>query len=85
MRENWKSSFAIVAVLLICWVGTARADVIDGNWCNHDGRHFSISGATIVTTRRHENRGELQPPRFFLHNPFAGPVGWRARLHVAGQ
>ena len=27
----------------------ARADVIDGNWCYPDGRHFSIRGPDIVT------------------------------------
>jgi hypothetical protein len=47
MRENWKFGLAIVAALLISGVGAARADVIDGNWCNSDGRHFSIRGATI--------------------------------------
>jgi hypothetical protein len=25
------------------------ADVIDGNWCYSDGRHFSIRGPDIVT------------------------------------
>jgi hypothetical protein len=49
MRENWKFSLAIVAALLISG-GAARADAIDGNWCNSDGRHFSIRGATIITT-----------------------------------
>jgi hypothetical protein len=64
MRENWKSSLAIVAALLICWVGTARADVIDGNWCNHDGRHFSISGATIVTTEGTKTEGNYSRHAF---------------------
>jgi hypothetical protein len=27
----------------------ALADVIDGNWCYRDGRHFSIRGPDIVT------------------------------------
>ena len=27
----------------------AMADVIDGNWCYRDGRHFSIRGPDIVT------------------------------------
>lgn len=27
----------------------AMADVIDGNWCYSDGRHFSIRGPDIVT------------------------------------
>ncbi len=27
----------------------AMADVIDGDWCHDDGRHFSIQGPTIIT------------------------------------
>ncbi len=37
----------VIAVAL-CPHG-ARADVIDGNWCYPDGRHFSIRGPDIVT------------------------------------
>ena len=29
--------------------GAARADAIDGNWCNTAGGHFSIAGPSIVT------------------------------------
>jgi hypothetical protein len=30
-------------------VGPARADAIDGNWCDTKGKTMSISGSTIVT------------------------------------
>jgi len=39
---------AAVAALAI-WTSPARADVIDGDWCADDGRHFSISGPDITT------------------------------------
>jgi len=38
----------IVGLATICGQG-ALADVIDGNWCYSDGRHFSIRGPDIVT------------------------------------
>jgi hypothetical protein len=38
----------LVALAMICGHG-AMADVIDGNWCYPDGRHFSIRGPDIVT------------------------------------
>ena len=40
----------IVASSIIGSIATARADVIDGTWCNGEGRHFTIKGPMIVTT-----------------------------------
>ncbi len=37
--------------------GAALADVIDGNWCQVDGRHMSIDGPTIVTPAGHQTTG----------------------------
>jgi hypothetical protein len=34
---------------LIATAGHAFADVIDGDWCEADGRHMSIRGPSIVT------------------------------------
>ena len=50
MRRQWPLQTAIVATFAAGLVGAARADVIDGNWCDGHGRHFTISGPTIVTT-----------------------------------
>ena len=36
----------------------ARADQIDGHWCDTDGRHLSIKGPTIVTPGGAEILGE---------------------------
>jgi hypothetical protein len=64
MREDWKFGLAIVAALLMTGVGAARADVIDGNWCNSDGRHFSIRGATIVTEEGTKTEGNYSRHAF---------------------
>jgi len=37
--------------------GPALADVIDGNWCQVDGRHMSIDGPTIITPAGHQTTG----------------------------
>lgn len=37
------------AALLLATSGHAFADVIDGDWCQADGRHMSIRGPSIVT------------------------------------
>jgi hypothetical protein len=63
VRENWKLGLTIAAALLY-GVGTARADAIDGNWCNGDGRHFSINGATIVTTEGTKTDGNYSRHAF---------------------
>jgi hypothetical protein len=49
-------SVAMLALLLIG--GPARADVIDGDWCHEDGRHFSIQGASIVTPAGRQTQGQ---------------------------
>jgi len=45
-RRLLGSMFAVAAFFYSCG---AMADVIDGNWCYSDGRHFSIRGPDIVT------------------------------------
>jgi hypothetical protein len=73
MRENWKFGLAIMAALLISGVGAARADVIDGNWCNSDGRHFSIRGATIITTEGTKAEGNYSRHAFSYTIPSPDP------------
>jgi hypothetical protein len=72
MRENWKLGLTIAAALLY-GVGTARADAIDGNWCNGDGRHFSINGATIVTTEGTKTDGNYSRHAFSYTIPSPDP------------
>jgi hypothetical protein len=72
MREHWKFGLAIVAALLISG-GAARADAIDRNWCNSDGRHFSIRGATIITTEGTKAEGNYSRHAFSYTIPSRDP------------
>ncbi len=42
-------SLGLTAVLWLGLGGIAFADVIDGDWCQADGRHMQIDGPTITT------------------------------------
>jgi hypothetical protein len=48
MRKAQLLAGMFVVAVAMC-PHSARADVIDGNWCYPDGRHFSIRGPDIVT------------------------------------
>ena len=39
----------LFAAVTLATIGSAFADVIDGDWCAADGRHMSIRGPAIVT------------------------------------
>jgi hypothetical protein len=58
----------MVALAMICGRG-ARADVIDGNWCYPDGRHFSIRGPDIVTPAGTEAKGNWSRHSFSYEVP----------------
>ena len=73
MRENWKFGLAVAAALLIGGAGAARADAIDGNWCSTDGRHFSIRGATIITTEGTKAEGNYSRHAFSYTIPSPDP------------
>ncbi|MFI5013532.1 MAG: hypothetical protein ACHQAY_14410 [Hyphomicrobiales bacterium] len=52
-------TFGLIAMPAVLLLGTpARADVIDGDWCHDDGRHFSIQGPTIVTPAGKQTQGQ---------------------------
>jgi hypothetical protein len=53
---------ALAAVLLLMAAGAARADTIDGNWCNGEGGHFSIQGPHITT-----DTGRTLDGRYYGH------------------
>ncbi len=42
-------SLGLAAAIWLAFGGIALADVIDGDWCQADGRHMQINGPTIVT------------------------------------
>ena len=47
----------------------ALADVIDGNWCYPDGRHFSIRGPNIVTPAGTSAKGKWSRHSFSYQVP----------------
>jgi len=49
----------------------AMADVIDGNWCYRDGRHFSIRGPDIVTPAGASTKGNWSRHAFSYQVPAA--------------
>jgi hypothetical protein len=53
----------------------AMADVIDGNWCYRDGRHFSIRGPEIVTPAGKSTKGSWSRHSFSYQVPPAEPDG----------
>jgi len=40
---------ALACAVVAMSAGAARADVIDGDWCSLEGKHFTIHGPAIVT------------------------------------
>ena len=72
MRKNWKFTGAMVVTLAIVPF-TAHADVIDGNWCSGDGRHFSITGPTIFTPDGTKTAGSYSRHAFSYTIPAPDP------------
>jgi len=64
---------AAAATLLIGATGAAHADVIDGNWCSGDGRHFSIQGPSIVTPGGAKTQGNYSRHAFSYVTPPSEP------------
>ena len=53
--------------------GPARADVIDGDWCGDNGRHFSIAGQDIVTEGGQRTQGDYTRHSFHYTVPPSDP------------
>ena len=49
---------ASVGLVLATIAGTARADKIDGSWCDSTGQRLSIDGPAIVTPGGHAITGD---------------------------
>jgi hypothetical protein len=68
-----KTRAATVVALSVATIGVAKADVIDGNWCNGEGRHFTIKGPTIVTTEGTKTEGSYSRHAFTYTIPTPDP------------
>jgi hypothetical protein len=62
------------AAALVCAAAPALADAIDGDWCQSDGRHFSIRGPDIVTPAGVRMQGDYAR-HFFTYKPPASERG----------
>ena len=58
-------------------VNVALADAIDGNWCNDDGRRFTIRGADIVTPGGKAMQGNYERHYFSYVVPAPEPNAGR--------
>jgi hypothetical protein len=68
--------FLVLAGAALLWLATthARADVIDGDWCNADGKRMKIRGPEIVTPGGTQTRGNYTRHSFVYVVP-AGEAG----------
>lgn len=64
----------------------ARADAIDGNWCQPDGRQMSIRGANIVTVGGNGTRGDYTRHAFSYVIPANEPgAGQTVQMILLGE
>jgi hypothetical protein len=55
----WRPALCLITILAVLLFGApAKADVIDGDWCSDNGRHFSIQGPTIITPAGKQMSGQ---------------------------
>jgi hypothetical protein len=72
-KANLLASMVVVAIAAC--PRSAWADVIDGNWCYPDGRHFSIRGPDIVTPAGTSAKGDWSRHSFSYLVPQAESDG----------
>ena len=63
----------MVGVAALAWSGAARADAIDGHWCQDDGRRFHIARPTIVTPGGNSLQGQYDRHYFSYTVPANEP------------
>jgi hypothetical protein len=75
MRRSQHLLVALAAALgiFVASPESARADVIDGNWCHADGRRLSIRGPQIKTPGGTEMRGDYTRHSFVYVVPAGEP------------
>jgi hypothetical protein len=69
MKAHSRLLRCLFTVAAITCSGGAMADVIDGNWCYSDGRHFSIRGPDIVTPAGTSAKGKWSRHSFSYQVP----------------
>jgi hypothetical protein len=76
MGQRFVQTLTAVAgiAFLGLWSTRAQADVIDGDWCNAEGRQMTIRGPEIVTPGGKQTRGDYTRHSFSYVVP-AGETG----------
>jgi hypothetical protein len=64
---------SLAAAIWLVPGGAALADVIDGNWCQADGRSMHIAGPTITTPAGHTIQGNYSRHSFSYTVPESEP------------
>lgn len=65
--------FATAATALLLTIAPARADAIDGSWCQPDGKHMRIEGPDIVTPMGTATKGNYDRHAFSYTVPAKDP------------
>ncbi|MBV9635174.1 MAG: hypothetical protein JOZ40_11155 [Methylobacteriaceae bacterium] len=73
MFQHPRIRTALAAAAVLAGAGVARADVIDGDWCSTEGRHFSIRGPNIVTPEGTKTEGNYSRHSFSYTIPPSEP------------
>jgi hypothetical protein len=83
--QRFTLAFAVVAALTMT-AGGARADVIDGEWCHTDGRHFSIKGPEIITPFGTRTKGNYTRHYFsYVVPPSDKPAGETVSMTLVNE
>ena len=87
MTIGWWQLLLAGIALAACTIGSsARADVIDGNWCGPDGRVFTITGPRIVTPAGTATTGDYSRHSFAYVVPASDPgAGLRITMQLFVQ
>ena len=80
MRKHMPSLTATIGLLLGI-TSPARADAIDGDWCQLDGKHMTIHGPAIVTPGGQQTSGNYTR-HFFSYVIPAGESGEGAAVEI---
>ncbi len=69
-----KLPLILAGALWLALGSAALADVIDGDWCQADGRHLQIDGPTIVTPAGNTIQGTYSRHSFSYTVPASEPA-----------
>lgn len=78
------SAIGSAALLFVASTAIVRADVIDGEWCDDGGRHFTITGPQIVTPEGTKTTGNYSRHAFSYADP-AGNGGTTTFMRLMNE